>query len=223
MSKIKGIVTLLMVLMVFSVPALADVNVGAYRELFSSGYTTATAKADDGTYTATATATVDMDAGPTWESAWVYADTGAGATEGISYSWSESYAAGSSFLDIQGTDSLNAVSTGYAIVTNDESVTSGTSSTISMSLNVGHDSLWAGAGGIAGALAWADTEYGTWSYVGIGADVEAGTDDGTVYAYASGYSEDENIVSLSLEASVNVDGEVASAEFDGTSTAAANI
>lgn len=222
MKTIKTILAILAALMVLSVPAMAGVDVSAYRQLVSTGTDSVIGSARDGDLRGTVTTSLILNEGTTGL-AWVTANVYACDDGSDSYTWSYSDISAGSFLDDAGTDSLSASSAGTAVVTyqNVPRVQTTSNSVLSMSLAVSANSLWAGTRGYANAWADADIFAGTWTYNDVYGDVGVGTDDGWVYAIAWGESIDPALASVSLDVSVTVNGETASATLEGTATATA--
>jgi len=228
MNKTKMVLSLFMVLAMIgttAVPAMAGIDVGAYRERMTTGADSVLGSARDGNLRGTVTTSIILDTGTTGE-VWVAADVSAYANdETDAYTWSESYIESESSLDDVGVDVLSASSDGNAVVTyNYNPVVLTTSyANLQTSLNVGGSSLRAETSGYLYSGAYADTLYGTDTYNEVYGTVDVGTDDNLVYAYAWGESEDPVFASISLDASVTVNGETATATLDGSATSSAVV
>ena len=228
MNKTRVMLSLFMVfgmMGVTVVPAMAGIDVGAYREQVTTGADSTLASARDGNLRGTVTTSIILDTGTTGVS-WVAASVGAYAEdETNAYTWSDSGIETESSLDDVGADSFSASSDAGAVVTYDgDVVVQSTSYTnLQTSLDVGESSLRATSYGSLYAGSYADTWYGTETYNYVYGEVEVGTDDGLVYAYAWGESEDDELASVSLDASVIVNDETATATLDGSATSSAVV
>lgn len=230
----KSIKTMLAFLMVISMiaPAMAGVDVSAYREQVTTGIDSVMATAVDNENTrGTVTTSIGLDTGTNGD-AWVAAYVKACSDcydeyydDYETYSKSYSWIGTEIYMDNTGTDNLVASSGGSSVITSeDESVVLTTSnSVLSTSLLVGSDSLQTETSGYVDAYAHANAYYGDWTYNYVYGRVMAGTDDESVYAIAWGYSEDPVFASISLDANVNVNGETASATLDGSATSSAVV